>query len=165
MYGSAQGPRISRRQLLAAGAGVATTAALGSAAHATRAAADPASKNGYVDVQLLNITDLHGYLQPPAANDGGVITGAGGEKLTGILRSRPFVIPPKLTFFLAGHDGPPDRPLLYRNAVRLRDAGTDEILASASPPRNDTAQIIWHTHIRYSHTHLYLELVQPPLVS
>jgi len=30
-----------------------------------------------------------------------------GETLTGILRSRPFVIPTKLSFFLAGHDGQP----------------------------------------------------------
>ncbi|HEY3505057.1 MAG TPA: 5'-nucleotidase C-terminal domain-containing protein [Actinocatenispora sp.] len=33
-------------------------------------------------MQLLNITDLHGYLQPPAPNDGGLITGAGGVQLT-----------------------------------------------------------------------------------
>lgn len=72
---------ISRRSLLAAAGGILAGTAVGAPAFATRAAADPASRNGYVDVQILNITDLHGYLQPPAPTDGGVITGAGGMKL------------------------------------------------------------------------------------
>ncbi|MGI8965271.1 MAG: hypothetical protein ACR2H1_04185, partial [Limisphaerales bacterium] len=33
----------------------------------------------------------------------------GGEKLTGLLRSKNFTIPGKLSFFMAGHDGSPDR--------------------------------------------------------
>jgi 5'-nucleotidase len=78
---SARGRTVSRRSVLAAAGGLATGAAVGASAFATQAAADPASRNGYVDVQIVNITDLHGYLQPPAPTDGGVITGAGGVTL------------------------------------------------------------------------------------
>jgi 5'-nucleotidase len=73
---------VSRRAVLAAAGGFAAAAALGRPAYATAEAADPASGAGYVDVQLLNITDLHGYLQPPGPTDGGVITGANGLTLT-----------------------------------------------------------------------------------
>jgi putative heme-binding domain-containing protein len=64
----------------------------------------------------------------------------GGESLTGVLRSRPFTIPARLSFFLAGHDGSPDKPLGKRNFVRLRDADTQKVLAQTAPPRNDMAQ-------------------------
>lgn len=65
----------------AAGAAGATgvKALTGIAAAATGAARDAASAAGYVEVQLLHITDLHGYLGAPPARDS-VITGAGGRK-------------------------------------------------------------------------------------
>src|SRR5256885_14876153 len=44
----------------------------------------------------------------------------GAESLTGVLRSKPFTIPAKLSFFLAGHDGYPDKPPQKKNVVRLR---------------------------------------------
>jgi putative heme-binding domain-containing protein len=67
-----------------------------------------------------------------------------GEKLTGILRSSPFTIPAKLTFFIAGHDGPPGKPALKQNVVRLRAAETKGILAETYAPRIDLAQkITW----------------------
>lgn len=67
-----------------------------------------------------------------------------GEKLTGVLRSRPFVFPPRLGFYLAGHDGFPDQPPGKKNFIRLLDAVTGEVLASAPAPRNDTAQqVTW----------------------
>jgi 5'-nucleotidase len=72
---------MRRRAVLRATGGLVTAAGMGAAAFATPAAADPASGRGYVDVQLLNITDLHGTLQPPTT-DGAVITGAGGATLT-----------------------------------------------------------------------------------
>jgi putative heme-binding domain-containing protein len=66
------------------------------------------------------------------------------ETLTGLLRSRPFTIPPKLGFFLAGHDGRPDLPLRKKNFVRLVTADSREVLAKTDPPRNDTAQrVVW----------------------
>jgi len=67
-----------------------------------------------------------------------------GETLTGIIQSRPFVIPPKLSFFVAGHDGEPDHPPVQRNSVRLLDASTHETLIKVGPPRNDEAQrVAW----------------------
>ena len=65
----------------------------------------------------------------------------GGESLTGVLRSAPFVIPPTLTFWIAGHDGFPTQPAHRKNLVRLRAHDSDnEVLAEASAPRNDIAQ-------------------------
>jgi putative heme-binding domain-containing protein len=66
----------------------------------------------------------------------------GGEQLTGTLRSKPFVAPAKLTFYLAGHDGPPDAGPQGRNMVRLRSADSNDVLKQAPPPRNDKAQKI-----------------------
>src|SRR5262249_40808442 len=66
----------------------------------------------------------------------------GGEKSTGVLRSRAFAVPPELSFFMAGHDGPPDKELLGKNFVRLRESATDVILTNEPPPRNDTAELI-----------------------
>lgn len=67
-----------------------------------------------------------------------------GEMLTGMLRSRRFTIPPKLTFFLAGHDGFPDQPPGRKNVIRLRAADSEKTLMTAYPPRNDTAQpVTW----------------------
>jgi putative heme-binding domain-containing protein len=65
-----------------------------------------------------------------------------GEQLTGALRSRTFIAPNALIFYLAGHDGYPDKPAQKQNVVRLHDAHTDAVLREASPPRNDTAQKI-----------------------
>jgi 5'-nucleotidase len=72
--------QIRRRTFLTATGAVATAAAVGDIAYATPDAVDDASE--YVDVQLLNITDLHGYLQPTTPSQGSVITGAGGVQVT-----------------------------------------------------------------------------------
>jgi putative heme-binding domain-containing protein len=67
-----------------------------------------------------------------------------GETRTGLLRSPAFDIPARLSFFVAGHNGPPDRPDHRKNRVALRAADTNEVLAEVGPPRNDTAQkIVW----------------------
>ncbi|WP_208870088.1 bifunctional metallophosphatase/5'-nucleotidase [Streptomyces monomycini] len=66
--------------LTAAGA-LATASAVGTHAFASGHARDARSADEYVDVQLLNITDLHGYLQA-APGSTSVITGAGGRKYT-----------------------------------------------------------------------------------
>lgn len=63
-----------------------------------------------------------------------------GESLTGVLASQPFEIPQRLSFYVAGHDGFPDKPPGGNNRVRLRDVSTGEVLRRAPAPRNDTAQ-------------------------
>jgi putative heme-binding domain-containing protein len=64
----------------------------------------------------------------------------GGEKNTGMLRSKAFTIPDKLSFFMAGHDGRPAKPAQGKNLIRLVDADTREVLLQSGPPRNDIAQ-------------------------
>lgn len=66
----------------------------------------------------------------------------GGERLTGILQSREFKVPEKLTFFLAGHDGFPDKPRKRKNLVRLRNVENGALIAEALAPRHDTAHKI-----------------------
>jgi len=63
-----------------------------------------------------------------------------GEKLTGVLRSKNFTVPEKITFYMAGHNGSPEKPAHKRNIIRIRDAETKKILAENFPPRNDIAQ-------------------------
>ncbi|MET9315525.1 bifunctional metallophosphatase/5'-nucleotidase [Kribbella sp. NPDC003505] len=76
--------RIRRRTFLTATGAIATATAVGDVAYATPHALDSASSgpSEYVDVQLLNITDFHGYLQPTTPSQGSVITGAGGVQVT-----------------------------------------------------------------------------------
>jgi putative heme-binding domain-containing protein len=82
-----------------------------------------------------------------------------GEQQTGIYRSERFQPADLLSFYVAGHDGIPDKPLKKVNFVRLRDAATGEILKEASPPRNDVAQqVTWQT-AEFRARSVYLELV------
>ncbi|HTU25879.1 MAG TPA: HEAT repeat domain-containing protein, partial [Pirellulales bacterium] len=62
-----------------------------------------------------------------------------GEHLTGVLHSPPFAIPPKLSFWICGHDAPPGSPAGKHNFVRLVLADGSEV-ARVDPPRNDVAQ-------------------------
>ncbi len=82
-----------------------------------------------------------------------------GERLTGDLRSSSFTIPEKLSFFIAGHDGVPERPARGRNIVRLRDAQTHKILAEAATPRNDVAQKITWELKPHSGQKGYIEII------
>ena len=63
-----------------------------------------------------------------------------GESRTGVYRSSSFVLPARLGFFVAGHDGFPDKPLQGNNRVRLRDSLSHQVLRDCPPPRNDVAQ-------------------------
>jgi putative heme-binding domain-containing protein len=83
----------------------------------------------------------------------------GGESLTGILRSRSFDVPSQITFYIAGHDGYPDKPAGGKNIVRLRDEKTHEILAEAKPPRNDTAQKVQWNLNAANGKRAYIEVV------
>ena len=80
-----------------------------------------------------------------------------GEQLTGLVRSKTFACPSQLTFYLAGHNGPPPRVWQTKNLVRVRDAGTNEVLATAQPPRNDVAQKITLNLSRYVGRQVYFE--------
>lgn len=103
-------------------------------------------------------------LQPRPSADGDQISVffsslPAGESLTGVLRSRAFAIPAALSFYLAGHDGHPDRPPQGRNLVRLIAADTREVLARAAAPRNDEAQrIVWDLR-NHTGRHGILEIV------
>ncbi|KAA5540925.1 c-type cytochrome [Roseiconus nitratireducens] len=69
-----------------------------------------------------------------------------GESLTGIYRSDVFSLPDQFSFFIAGHDGVPGKPIQNQNKVVIRDAATRSVLKEWSPPRQDTAQPIhWQT--------------------
>ncbi|MBD3675199.1 MAG: HEAT repeat domain-containing protein [Planctomycetaceae bacterium] len=65
-----------------------------------------------------------------------------GEQLTGSLISRVFSAPESFSFYLCGHRGFPNKPPHNLNVVTLKDAESGDILKSAYPPRNDTAQKI-----------------------
>jgi putative heme-binding domain-containing protein len=81
------------------------------------------------------------------------------ETYTGVIRSRAFTVPPRLTFFLAGHDGEPDQPPVKRDFVRLLAATSGEVLAKAAPPRNDIAQRITWDLSRHAGEQGILEIV------
>ena len=58
---------LGRRSFMTVAGSLVTMAATGTPALATRPRPDAATATEYVDVQLLSITDLHGYLQAPPA--------------------------------------------------------------------------------------------------
>ena len=72
---------IGRRTLMTAAGAAVTMAAVGTPAYASSDARDAASAHDLVDVQLLNITDLHGYLQA-APGGNATVLGAGGVPYT-----------------------------------------------------------------------------------
>src|ERR1051326_311034 len=83
----------------------------------------------------------------------------GGEKNTGVLRSKPFTIPEKLNFFMAGHDGTPAKPAQGKNLIRLVDADTDAVLAQSAPPRNDVAEAFSWDLSKFAGTQGSIEIV------
>ncbi len=81
-----------------------------------------------------------------------------GEGLTGILQSPAFVAPAALSFWLGGHDGPPDQPAAHKNRLVLRDAESKAVVREAAPPRHDASQkVTWDLSGLAGHK-VYLEL-------
>jgi putative heme-binding domain-containing protein len=81
-----------------------------------------------------------------------------GERVTGVLRSREFEIPAKLSFLLAGHYGAPGQDEPLKNGVRLHLAdGT--VVAEATVPRNDTPQRVEWDLAKVAGKQGYLEAV------
>jgi 5'-nucleotidase len=79
---------VSRRAVLGTGTALAAGAAasqLGTRAYAGPNGPDqaPPGSDDYVDVQLLSITDLHGYLQPTDVTGYNVVTDRGEQKVVG----------------------------------------------------------------------------------
>ena len=60
---------------------------------------------------------------------------------------------------MAGHDGSPDKPPLKKNFIRLREAGTQKVLAQSAPPRNDLAQAFAWDLAKHAGKKGYLEIV------
>jgi putative heme-binding domain-containing protein len=83
----------------------------------------------------------------------------GGEALTGRLRSPVFEAPKKLSFFIAGHDGYPDKAAQNKNFARLVDAESGATLFSAPAPRNDLAQKIEWNLASSAGRKVYIEIV------
>jgi len=63
--------------------------------------------------------------------------GADEEGRTGVLKSKNFTAPARLTFWINGHCGFPKSKSNDKNLVRVVDAKTGETLASEATPRND----------------------------
>lgn len=69
-----------------------------------------------------------------------------GETLTGVLRSAPFVLPEKLTFWMCGHNGQPGTNPPPVNHARLVLVDSGETIRQQTPPRNDVArEYTWDT--------------------
>ncbi len=64
---------------------------------------------------------------------------AGGEHLGGVLHSPAFKLPATLSFWMCGHNGPPNAADLQQNYVRLVLEDGREV-ARSYPPRDDIAQ-------------------------
>jgi putative heme-binding domain-containing protein len=84
---------------------------------------------------------------------------AGGEPPTGVLRSPTFEIPEKLSFYICGHLGSPDKPAQRENFVRLRRADDDSLLMEALPPRHDVARRVEWDLQQFAGQQGYLEIV------
>ena len=90
---------------------------------------------------------------------GTLVEPSAGEKLTGILRSKPFTIPEKLSFLIAGHYGTPPAPEKSKNFVRLKLVEGDETIAEAIPPRNDTPHVVKWDLAKWKGKQGYIEAI------
>ncbi len=71
---------------------------------------------------------------------------ANGETLTGVLRSAPFALPEKFSFWMCGHNGLPGTNPPPVNHARLVLVDSGEVIRKQEPPRNDVArEYTWDT--------------------
>jgi len=82
-----------------------------------------------------------------------------GESFTGTLKSPRFKIPPKLSFFIAGHNGHPGTNPPAKNVLRLKSATDDRVLKEALPPRNDVAKRVEWDLSEFAGAEAYLEAI------
>jgi putative heme-binding domain-containing protein len=81
-----------------------------------------------------------------------------GERMGGILRSPEFELPPRFSFWMCGHNGPPKEPDKQRCYIRLRLADGTEV-ARSYPPRDDVAHPYSWELASHAGQRGYLELV------
>ena len=82
-----------------------------------------------------------------------------GEKLAGVLRSAPFAVPDKLSFWLCGHNGNPMTKPAPLNRVCLKLIESGEVIAQQLPPRNDVAQRVEWNLAKWSGQRGAIEIV------
>jgi putative heme-binding domain-containing protein len=69
---------------------------------------------------------------------------SGGERLTGVLHSPTFSIPPKLSFWMCGHDGPPGTAATRHSYARLVLGDGTEVARSDSPRSDAARRFAWN---------------------
>jgi putative heme-binding domain-containing protein len=82
-----------------------------------------------------------------------------GETLVGVIRSRPFAAPAKLTLWIAGHNGLPTSKDPVKNLVRLRLVEGDAVVVQAPAARNDVARKTTWDLSKVAGKQVYLEAV------
>ncbi|MEC8557883.1 MAG: c-type cytochrome [Planctomycetota bacterium] len=82
-----------------------------------------------------------------------------GEQKVGTYRSGTFTLSMQFSFYVAGHDGFPDKPLQGNNFVGLCDATTHRELVSWPAPRNDMAKRVEWLDTQHEGRRVYVELV------
>lgn len=82
-----------------------------------------------------------------------------GEQTTGLLRSKTFAAPSRLTFWVAGHDGYPEKPLQNKNFIELKEAASSTVLMRAPASRNDIAQLVTWDLRAHAGKQVFIELV------
>ncbi len=97
-------------------------------------------------MQWLDQTGKTWNLEPRKCSDGKAIellsSLTRGEQYVGQLSSESFVSPDRMAFWIAGHNGHPDKPDHQLNYVALVSAKSGQTLMKAYPPRNDTAKLV-----------------------
>lgn len=82
----------------------------------------------------------------------------GGESTTSVLRSKPFKVPAKLTFWMNGHNGDPNLPSKDVNVLRVKLVDGDRVIAEQKPARNDNAHKATLDLKAYAGEQAYLEI-------
>ena len=85
--------------------------------------------------------------------------GGGEESRTGILRSKDFPAPAKLSLWINGHRGFPKSEAHDKNLVRVVELKSGETLASAFPPRDDVCQRVELDLAKHASKSVRLEIV------
>ncbi|MEE2640177.1 MAG: PVC-type heme-binding CxxCH protein [Planctomycetota bacterium] len=120
--------------------------------HVNEASADPAEEN--IFVLSTRRKSIDGQQETPLWSS--IVK---GEQKTGVYRSEPFEMDDFFRFYLAGHDGFPDKPLSGLNYVQLRLADSGQVVHKTPPPRHDTAHLIEWDTASWRGERAYLEIV------